>query len=52
MHPLAHHLGEDSLVNALLLASSGLSVLVAIGRARLVAASAKLTRRGERRDRP
>jgi hypothetical protein len=52
MHPLAHHLGEDSLVNALLLASSGLSVLVAIGRARLVATRAKLTRRGERRDRP
>ena len=50
MHPLAHHLGEDSLVNALLLASSGLSVLVAIGRARLVAARAKLTRRGEGRD--
>jgi hypothetical protein len=44
MHPLAHHLGEDSLVNALLLASSGLSVLVAIGRAQLAAARAKLTR--------
>jgi hypothetical protein len=44
MHPLAHHLGEDSLVNALLLGSGGLSVMVAIGRARLAAARAKLTR--------
>jgi hypothetical protein len=48
MHPLAHHLGEDSLPNLLLLASGGLSLLAAIGRARLAAARAKLTR-GKRR---
>jgi hypothetical protein len=45
MRPLAHHLGEDSLAPLLLLGSGGgLSLLVAIGRARLAAARAKLTR--------
>ena len=44
MHPLAHHAGEDSLVNLLLL-GGGLSVVVAIGRAQLAAARARLTRR-------
>jgi hypothetical protein len=45
MTPLAHHLGEDSLVNVLLVGSGGgLSLLLAIGRARLAAARAKLTR--------
>ena len=45
MHPLAHHLGEESLAPLLLLGSGGgHSLLVAIGRARLAAARAKLTR--------
>jgi hypothetical protein len=44
MHPLAHHLGEDSLLNYLLVGSGGFSLMVAIGRARLAAARAKLTR--------
>jgi hypothetical protein len=45
MRPLAHHLGEESLAPLLLLGSGGgLSLLVAIGRARLAAARAKLTR--------
>jgi hypothetical protein len=46
MRPLAHHAGEDSLVNLLLLGGGSLSVLVAFGRARLAAARARLTRRG------
>ena len=45
MHPLAHHAGEDSLVPLLLLGGSSLSVLVALGRARLAATRARLTRR-------
>jgi hypothetical protein len=45
MHPLAHHAGEDSLVQLLLLGGGSLSVLVAFGRARLAAACARLTRR-------
>jgi len=45
MRPLAHHLGEESLAPLLLLGSGGgLSLLVAIGRERLAAARAKLTR--------
>jgi hypothetical protein len=45
MRPLAHHLGEESLAPLLLLGSGGgLSLVVAIGRARLAAARAKLTR--------
>jgi hypothetical protein len=43
MHPLAHHAGEDSLVNLLLLGGSWLPVAVAVGRAHLAAALARLT---------
>jgi hypothetical protein len=45
MHPLAHHLGEDSLVNLLLVGGAGLTLMVIEGRARLAAARARLTRR-------
>jgi hypothetical protein len=31
MHPLAHHLGEDSLLNLLLLGGTGLSLMVVEG---------------------
>jgi hypothetical protein len=48
MHPLAHHLGEDWLVNLLLLGGAGLSLLVAYGRAWLAAACARLTRNRHR----
>ena len=37
MRPLAHHLGEDSLVNLLLVGGAGLSLMVVQGRARLAA---------------
>jgi hypothetical protein len=52
MHPIvAHHAGEQGLAPLLLLLSSGgVPLLVAIGRARLAAARAKLTRKqGSRR---
>jgi hypothetical protein len=42
MRPLAHHLGEDSLVNLLLVGGTGLSLMVVQGRARLAAARARL----------
>jgi hypothetical protein len=46
MRPFAHHGGEQALAPLLLLlGSGGVSLLVAIGRARLAAARAKLTRR-------
>jgi hypothetical protein len=45
MRPLAHHAGEESLAALLLLGTGSLSVVVAIGRAHLAAARAKLTRR-------
>ena len=45
MRPLAHHLGEDSLVNLLLVVGTGLSLMVVEGRAKLAAARARLTRR-------
>jgi hypothetical protein len=46
MHPVvAHHAGEETLVNLLLLGSTWLGLAVAIGRARLAAARAKLTRK-------
>jgi hypothetical protein len=45
MHPLAHHLGEDSLVNLLLVGGAGLSLMVVEGRARLASARTRLTRR-------
>jgi hypothetical protein len=49
MRPLAHHLGEDSLVNLLLLGGAGLSLIAAAGRARLAAIHARLTRRSRGR---
>jgi hypothetical protein len=49
MTPLAHHAGEQALAPLLLLlAGGGLPLMVAIGRARLAAARAKLTRPGRR----
>jgi hypothetical protein len=51
MRPLAHHLGEDSLVNLLLVGGGTLSVVVAIGRAQFAAARARLTRRVRRPER-
>jgi hypothetical protein len=45
MRPLAHHAGEESLAALLLLGTGTFSVVVAIGRAHLAAARAKLTRR-------
>jgi hypothetical protein len=45
MTPLAHHAGEESLAALLLLGTGSLSVVVAIGRAHLAAARARLTRR-------
>jgi hypothetical protein len=45
MHPLAHHLGEDSLLNLFLLGSGGLTLILVEGRARLAAARDRLTRR-------
>jgi hypothetical protein len=51
MHPVAHHTGEQTLAPLLLLAGGGVSLLVAIGRARLTAARTKLTRKqGSRRE--
>jgi hypothetical protein len=44
MRPLAHHLGEDSLVNLLLLGGGMVSFAVAVGRARLAAAHNRLAR--------
>jgi hypothetical protein len=49
MRPLAHHAGEDSLVNLLLLGGGGLSLIAAAGRARLAALHARLTRRSRGR---
>jgi hypothetical protein len=43
VHPLAHHAGEQALAPLLLLGSGGASLLVAIGRAQLAAARARLT---------
>jgi hypothetical protein len=44
MRPTAHHLGEQALAPLLLLGSGGVSLMVAIARARLAAGRAKLTR--------
>jgi hypothetical protein len=44
MRPLAHHAGEDSLVNLLLVGSSWLSAAAVVGRARLAAARNRLER--------
>jgi hypothetical protein len=45
MRPLAHHLGEDSLVSLVLVGGSGLSLMAAAGRARLAAIRTSLSRR-------
>jgi hypothetical protein len=48
MPPLAHHAGEQALAQVVvLLAGGGLSLIMAIGRARLAAACARLA--GKRR---
>ena len=46
MHPLAHHAGEETLAPMLLLGGAWFSLLLTIGRARLTAVRAKLTRPG------
>jgi hypothetical protein len=51
MHLLAYHLGEDSLVNLLLVGGAGLSLMVVEGRAQLAAARARLARRVRRPER-
>ena len=51
MRPLAHHAGEDSLVNLLVFSGSWLSVAAIVGRARLAAARDRLTRRVRGRER-
>jgi hypothetical protein len=45
MTPVAHHAGEGSLANLLLLGGGTLPLVVAVGRAQLAAARARLTRR-------
>jgi hypothetical protein len=50
MLPLAHHAGEESLVQLVVLGGGSLSVAVAFGRARPTAILARLTRKqGSRR---
>jgi hypothetical protein len=50
MHLIAHHAGEQALGPLLLLVGGGLPLVVAIGRARLAAVRARLTRKqGSRR---
>jgi hypothetical protein len=44
MHPLAHHAGEDTLAPLLLAGGAWLSLLLAVGRARLAAVRTWLTR--------
>jgi hypothetical protein len=44
MHPIAHHLGEQALAPLLLLGGAWFSMLLTLGRGRLAAARAKLTR--------
>jgi hypothetical protein len=44
MHPLAHHAGEDTLLNLLLVGGSWLSAAAVVGRARLAAARNRLAR--------
>ena len=48
MTPLAHHGGEQALAPLLLLGGSGVSLLLAIARARLAATRTKLTRKRRR----
>jgi hypothetical protein len=50
MNLLAHHAGEESLLNLVLLGGGMLPLAVAVGRAHLAAARARLTRKqGSRR---
>jgi hypothetical protein len=44
MHPLAHHAGEDTLLNLLLVGGSWLAAAAVVGRARLAAARNRLAR--------
>ena len=44
MRPLAHHAGEDSLLNLLLVGGSWLSAAAVVGRASLAAARNRLAR--------
>ena len=44
MRPLAHHVGEDALVNLLLVGGGTLSIVVTISRTRLAATRARLAR--------
>jgi hypothetical protein len=48
MRPIAHHAGEDSLLNLLVLGGSGLSVAAAIARSWLATTRARLTRLRDR----
>jgi hypothetical protein len=48
MRPLAHHLGEDSLVNLLLVGGAGLSLAAAFGRAWLAGTRERLARNRDR----
>jgi hypothetical protein len=48
MTTLAHHAGEQTLAAYLLLGGGSLSLVVAIGRARLAAARARMARRRRR----
>jgi hypothetical protein len=51
MTPLAHHAGEQAIAQvAVLLAGGGLSLVLAVGRARLAAVRAKLIRTARRRN--
>jgi hypothetical protein len=53
MAPLAHHTGEQALAPLLLLlGGGGLPLMVAIGRARVAAARARLTRKKQGSRRP
>ena len=50
MHPLAHHAGEESFLNLLLLGGGMLPPMVAVGRAHLAATRDRLDRKqGSRR---
>jgi hypothetical protein len=41
MAPLAHHAGEESLVNLLVLSGGGFSIIATVGRAQLARALAR-----------
>jgi hypothetical protein len=45
MHPLAHHAGEETLAPMLLLGGAWFSLLLTIGRARLLSVRARLARK-------